>query len=40
MKQLKAVVAFGMALLVLFPASLFASSHREAPSPHSTTAQT
>ncbi len=31
MKQLKAVVGFGMALLVLFPASLFASSHREAP---------
>jgi hypothetical protein len=31
MKRLKAVVAFAMALLVLVPASLFASSHREAP---------
>jgi Domain of unknown function (DUF4331) len=31
MKRLKAVVAFAMALLVLAPASLFASSHREAP---------
>lgn len=31
MKQLKAIVAFTMALLVLVPTSLFASSHREAP---------
>jgi len=31
MKQLKVIVAFVMALLVLTPASLFASSHREAP---------
>src|SRR6202166_1673079 len=31
MKQLKAIVAFTMALLVLVPATLFASSHREAP---------
>jgi Domain of unknown function (DUF4331) len=31
MKPLKAIVAFAMALMVLVPASLFASSHREAP---------
>ena len=31
MKRLKTMVAFAMALLVLVPASLFASSHREAP---------
>ncbi len=31
MKRLKTIVAFAMALLVLAPASLFASSHREAP---------
>src|ERR1700757_3326556 len=31
MKLLKSVVAFAMALMVLVPASLFASSHREAP---------
>src|SRR5580700_6546667 len=31
MKQLKVIVAFTMALLVLVPTSLFASSHREAP---------
>ncbi len=31
MKRLKSAVAFTMALLVLVPASLFASSHREAP---------
>jgi uncharacterized protein DUF4331 len=31
MKRLKAIVAFAMALFVLAPASLFASSHREAP---------
>jgi hypothetical protein len=31
MRQLKAVVAFAMALVILAPASLFASSHREAP---------
>src|SRR5690348_9616154 len=31
MKQLKARLAFAMALTVLVPASLFASSHREAP---------
>jgi uncharacterized protein DUF4331 len=31
MKQLKLVMAFAMALLVLVPVNLFASSHREAP---------
>ena len=31
MKRLKAITAFAMALMVLVPASLFASSHREAP---------
>src|ERR1700757_3416652 len=31
MKRLKTIVAFAMALMVLVPASLFASSHREAP---------
>src|SRR5438105_8328978 len=31
MKRLKSTVAFTMVLLVLVPASLFASSHREAP---------
>src|SRR5207302_10591650 len=31
MKRLNSAVAFAMALLVLVPASLFASSHREAP---------
>jgi hypothetical protein len=31
MNRMKAMVAFAMALLVLVPASLFASSHREAP---------
>src|SRR6266704_1006717 len=31
MKRPKAIMAFAMALLVLVPASLFASSHREAP---------
>src|ERR1700758_4120196 len=31
MKPLKAIVAFAMALLMLVPASAFASSHREAP---------
>src|ERR1700739_3946431 len=31
MKPLKAIMAFAMALIVLVPASLFASSHREAP---------
>jgi hypothetical protein len=31
MKRLKAIVALAMALMVLVPASLFASSHREAP---------
>src|ERR1700687_5743202 len=31
MKRLKATMAFAMALMVLVPASLFASSHREAP---------
>ena len=31
MKRLKTIVAFAMALLVLAPASMFASSHREAP---------
>ena len=31
MKRLKALAAFAMALMVLAPASLFASSHREAP---------
>src|SRR5271165_3210137 len=31
MKRLKTMVAFAMALLMLVPASLFASSHREAP---------
>jgi hypothetical protein len=31
MKRLKAILAFAMALCVLVPASLFASSHREAP---------
>src|SRR5437899_2263739 len=31
MKRLKTIVAFAVALLVLAPASLFASSHREAP---------
>ena len=31
MKRLKTIVSFAMALLVLAPASLFASSHREAP---------
>src|ERR1700732_4330900 len=31
MKRLNAIMAFAMALIVLVPASLFASSHREAP---------
>ena len=31
MKPLKILAAFAMALLMLVPASLFASSHREAP---------
>jgi hypothetical protein len=31
MKRLKTMVAFAMALLMLVPSSLFASSHREAP---------
>src|SRR6516225_9114989 len=31
MKLLKSLVAFAMALLVLVPSSVFASSHREAP---------
>jgi hypothetical protein len=31
MKRLKTVVALAMALLMLAPTSLFASSHREAP---------
>jgi hypothetical protein len=31
MKRLNSFVAFAMALMVLAPASLFASSHREAP---------
>src|SRR5712692_12003038 len=31
MKRLKAIAALAMALMVLVPASLFASSHREAP---------
>ena len=31
MKRLNTRVAFAMALLLLVPASLFASSHREAP---------
>src|SRR5258707_10657425 len=31
MKRLKAIVALAMALMMLVPASLFASSHREAP---------
>jgi hypothetical protein len=31
MKKLKSIVAFAMALFILVPASLFASSHREAP---------
>jgi len=31
MKQLKSMVALAMALLMLVPANLFASSHREAP---------
>jgi len=31
MKQLKSLVAFAMALFVLVPSSVFASSHREAP---------
>ena len=31
MKRLKTIVAFAMALLVLVPTSVFASSHREAP---------
>src|SRR5258708_2942757 len=31
MKQLKSVVALAMSLCMLFPTSLFASSHREAP---------
>jgi hypothetical protein len=31
MKRLKAMMAFALALMVLVPASLFASSHREAP---------
>jgi uncharacterized protein DUF4331 len=31
MKRLKGIMAFAMALMVLVPASLFASSHREAP---------
>ncbi len=31
MKRVKATVAFAMALVMLAPASLFASSHREAP---------
>ena len=39
MKQPNLRVAFAMALTVLVPASLFASSHREARSPRSTTAQ-
>ena len=31
MKKLKTMVAFAIAPLVLAPASMFASSHREAP---------
>lgn len=31
MKRLKTMVAFVMALFMLVPSSLFASSHREAP---------
>jgi hypothetical protein len=31
MKRLKTMVTFAMALFMLVPASLFASSHREAP---------
>ena len=40
MKRHTLVMAFAMALLMLIPASMFVSSHREAPLPHSITVQT